>query len=105
VTLDAELVRIRARGFAIDNQEVVLGVYCVSVPILDQKGYPVGAMSITGPSVKTPGPEILPNVAMLNEACGTVSRRLGYRGPWPLLTPPPVDGAGPVPEFHNVEEA
>lgn len=84
--LKAELVRIRARGYSIDDQEVVMGVYCVSVPILDRNGHPAGSMSITGPSVKKPGPEIEPKVAMLNEACGAVSRRIGYLGAWPLLT-------------------
>ena len=82
--LRAELGRIRARGYSIDDQEVVIGVYCVAVPILDGRGKPVGALSITGPSVKKPGPEIAPLVAMLNEACGFMSKRLGYGGPWPL---------------------
>jgi DNA-binding IclR family transcriptional regulator len=81
--LRAELGRIRARGYAIDDQEVVTGVYCVSVPILDRHRRAVGAVSITGPSVKAAGPEIAPLVAMLNEACGFASRRLGYDGPWP----------------------
>ena len=84
VLLRAELVRIRARGYSIDDQEVVTGVYCVAVPILDGRGKPVGALSITGPSVKKPGPEIAPLVAMLIEACGFMSKRLGYVGPWPL---------------------
>ena len=83
--LKAELARIKARGYSIDDQEVVMGVYCVAVPILDRNSRPFGAMSITGPLVKAPGPEIAPMAAMLNEACGAISRRLGYSGPWPLL--------------------
>lgn len=82
--LRAELKRIRQRGYSIDDQEVVRGVYCVSVPMLDRDGRPAGAISITGPSVKKPGREVLPLVEMLNEACGHVSRRLGYNGGWPL---------------------
>lgn len=81
--LEAELKRIRQRGYSIDDQEVVLGVYCVSVPIFDAMARPVGAISITGPSLKEPGPDVLPLVEMLNEACGHVSRRLGFRGTWP----------------------
>ncbi|WP_336799095.1 IclR family transcriptional regulator [Kaistia sp. MMO-174] len=83
--LEAELQRIRERGYSIDDQEVVLGVYCVSVPIFDAMARPVGAISITGPSQKAPGPEVLPLVEMLNEACGHVSRRLGFRGTWPAV--------------------
>lgn len=87
--LKRELERIKARGYSIDDQEVVIGVYCVSVPILDRNGHPAGSMSITGPSAKAPGPEIEPKVAMLNEACGAISRRLGYLGQWPLLAAAP----------------
>lgn len=83
--LGAELGHIRARGYSIDDQEVVIGVYCVAVAILDGNGRPVGAISITGSSPKRPGPGVMPMVAMLNEACGHVSRRLGYRGTWPLV--------------------
>jgi DNA-binding IclR family transcriptional regulator len=79
-----ELARIRQRGYSIDDQEVVMGVYCVSMPILDRNARPLGAISITGSSPKRPGPEIAPLVNMLSEACGDISRRLGYAGTWPL---------------------
>ena len=85
--LNAELGRIRARGYAIDDQEVVMGVYCVSMPIFDATAQPVGAISITGPSVKQAGPGVAPLVAMLTEACGHISRRMGYAERWPRLEP------------------
>jgi DNA-binding IclR family transcriptional regulator len=81
--LRAELERVRQRGYSIDSQEVVVGVYCVSMPVFDRLGRPVAALSITGPSVKQPGREIQPQVAMLAEACGHISKRLGYLGIWP----------------------
>jgi IclR family acetate operon transcriptional repressor len=83
--LEAELGRIRQRGYSIDDQEVVTGVYCVSMPLLDRLAQPMGAISISGPSVKVPGPTVSPLVEMLNEACQHVSRRLGYAGPWPRV--------------------
>lgn len=81
--LTAELGRIRAQGFAIDRQEVVIGVWCVAVPIFDRSGYPIGALSITGPSKKRVGPELMPKVRILSDACQKVSRRMGFIGPWP----------------------
>lgn len=78
-----EIAKVRLRGYSIDDQEVVVGVYCVSVPILDRLGHAAGAISITGPSLKAPGPDVLPLVAMLQDACRHVSHRLGYSGPWP----------------------
>jgi IclR family acetate operon transcriptional repressor len=78
-----EVGRIRERGYSIDDQEVVVGVYCVAVPILDRLGRSAGAISITGPAVKKPGPDVVPLVLMLQDACRHVSHRLGYSGPWP----------------------
>jgi IclR family acetate operon transcriptional repressor len=84
--LRAELANIRARGYSLDHDEVVVGVRCVAMPILDRSSRPVGAMSISGTSAKQPGPALDRMVALLSEACGHVSRRLGYAGPWPLAT-------------------
>ena len=84
--LRRELARVRQRGYSLDDQEVVMGVFCVAMPILDRLGRAVGAISITGPSPKQPGPHVDRLVAMLGEACGHVSRRLGYGGPFPVVT-------------------
>jgi DNA-binding IclR family transcriptional regulator len=81
--LRRELAVIRARGYSLDNEEVVMGVYCVGIPILDRNGHPVGAISISGPSPKAPGPELDVLLDMLVPACGHVSRKLGYTGAWP----------------------
>jgi DNA-binding IclR family transcriptional regulator len=81
--LEAELGRVVARGYAIDDQEVVVGVYCVAMPIFDRSGHPTGALSVAGPSPKAPGADIAPVVEMLGHACEHISRQLGYTGPWP----------------------
>jgi DNA-binding IclR family transcriptional regulator len=81
--LRAEIEKIRERGYSIDDQEVVVGVYCVAVPILDRMGRAAGAISVTGPTPKAAGPAVLPLVAMLQDACRHVSHRLGYSGRWP----------------------
>lgn len=84
--LRAELALIRSRGYSLDNDEVVVGVHCVGMPILDRHGRPVGALSITGPTPKLPGPDLEPLVAMLIEACGHISRRLGFSADYPPLS-------------------
>jgi IclR family acetate operon transcriptional repressor len=84
--LEDEIAHIRQRGYSLDYDEVVVGVRCVGMPILDRSGRVVGAMSISGTSDKQPGPELDRMLALLTEACGHVSRRLGYPGPWPLAT-------------------
>ncbi len=88
--LRAELARIRQRGYSIDNQEIVMGVYCLSVPIFGRAGKPVGAISVSGPKPKRPGRDIEPLAAMLAEACGHISRRLGFAGPLPVTERSPA---------------
>lgn len=85
--LKAELGRVRRRGYAIDDEELVMGIWCVGVPIVDGVGKAVGAISITGTSRKTVGPEVQPLVDMLANACSQVSRALGYAGSWPPMRP------------------
>ncbi|MDB5474001.1 MAG: hypothetical protein JWP99_1304 [Devosia sp.] len=78
-----ELKHIRQRGYSVDNQEMVMGVFCVGVPIVDRTGRPVAAVSISGPSPKAPGDSVDLLVADLTRVCTLVSRRLGYSGTWP----------------------
>jgi IclR family acetate operon transcriptional repressor len=93
VVLKREIDRIRARGYSIDHDEVVVGVRCVAMPILDRGGRPVGAMSISGTTPKQPGPELDRMVELLSEACGYVSRRLGYAGSYPPPLPVEAEAA------------
>ena len=50
--LKTDLEEIRARGYAIDDQESMLGGYCVAAPILNGKDHPIAAMSIAAPNVR-----------------------------------------------------
>ena len=49
----AELEKIRTRGYAIDDMEHVYGIVCVAVPIC-KAGRAIGAISISGPSLRFP---------------------------------------------------
>ena len=86
--LRAEIAAIRARGYAVDEQEIVMRVFCVGVPILDRRGLPVGAISVSGTTPKAPGPDLQPLVDRLFDAARAVSQRLGYAKPFPPLARP-----------------
>lgn len=45
--LRAELINIRNRGYAFDNQEHEPGIICVALPILSQAGRVLGGLSVT----------------------------------------------------------
>jgi len=50
--LEADLAKTRERGFAIDNEEFVLGLRCVAAPLLDERGMAQAALSVAGPKTR-----------------------------------------------------
>lgn len=73
-----ELAKVRALGYALDNEEITQGARCVGVPIFDKPGQAVAALSISG-AVHRFADEALPGIAdSLKEASRTISRKLGY---------------------------
>ncbi|RKD95323.1 IclR family transcriptional regulator [Halopiger aswanensis] len=48
--LKAQLEAIRDRGYAIDDEERVLGMRCIAAPICDENDEPLGAISVSGPT-------------------------------------------------------
>lgn len=51
-SLFAELEQVRARGWAVDEEEHEVGVVCVAAPLLRFDGSPVGAISVSAPSAR-----------------------------------------------------
>lgn len=77
--LKKELITIAEQGYAIDNEELDLGVHCVAAPIRDYTRRIVGAISISGPSMRL-GEERLTKelVPLVLAAAKELSTRLGY---------------------------
>ncbi|MDH3998838.1 MAG: IclR family transcriptional regulator, partial [Desulfuromonadales bacterium] len=77
--LKKELVVIAEQGYAIDNEEMDLGVHCVAAPIRDYTRRIVGAISISGPSMRL-GIERIDDklVPLVVEAAKELSARLGF---------------------------
>ena len=48
--LMAELKVVRTNGYSVDRGENFVGIHCLSAAVLDRHGYPIGAITIAGPS-------------------------------------------------------
>ncbi|PJF38445.1 MAG: IclR family transcriptional regulator, partial [Phototrophicales bacterium] len=67
----------RQRGFALDNQENEMGGCCVAAPILNYKGEPIAAISISVPLPRIPADKIGYFGNKVQEVAEQISERLG----------------------------
>jgi IclR family KDG regulon transcriptional repressor len=77
--LKEELRKIHEQGYAIDNEELDIGVRCLAAPIRDYTRRIVGAISISGPSMRIGDERIEKEmVPLVLSAAEDLSSRLGY---------------------------
>lgn len=76
------LHEITARGYAMDREEFADGVSCVSAPIFDRSGFPIGAYTLSLPSGRFA--KRLPELIEAVKRAGLqASVALGYMGTYP----------------------
>ncbi len=73
--LRAELERIRQNGYAVDNEEMEIGIRAVAAPILTADGYAEAALGIVGPVSRITAETIPEIAAALMEVTQTISGR------------------------------
>ncbi|MBT3279406.1 MAG: IclR family transcriptional regulator [Phycisphaerales bacterium] len=73
-----EIEVIRAQGYAVDHAEELAGVHCLSAPIFNQKGYPVAAITVTGPADRMPAGDLERIGQLVRQRADEVSAKLGY---------------------------
>lgn len=71
------LSRIRTEGYAFDDEELVLGIRCVAVPVFDYTGSCIAAISLAGPTARMNNGKIEKMKSDLIAAGKTISMRLG----------------------------
>lgn len=72
-----ELDRIRQNRYAIDDEEMTVGLRCIGVPIFDHNSYPKYALSISGPSMRLTHRVIEDVKPLVLEASDELSRMMG----------------------------
>lgn len=76
--LQKELVTIRGRGYAIDDEECEVGLRCLAAPVRDHYGNVIAAVSIAGPSQRLTKKMLESCSGEVVETAEAISQRLGY---------------------------
>lgn len=74
-----ELERIREQGYAIDDEEIELGLKCVAAPIFDHRGRPVASVSCSGPKLRLTDDKMVQMIREVKQTASRISQKLGYR--------------------------
>lgn len=69
-----ELEIIKKNGYAIDNEELEIGLFCIGAPILDKNGSAIAAISMSGPTARMKGNNFEQKIIRLIE----VSQEISY---------------------------
>jgi DNA-binding IclR family transcriptional regulator len=78
-TLLKSLERVRHRGYAIDDEEIELGVRCIGAPVFDENHWAIAAVSVSGPSSRITAQSVPEIAERLLRCCREISASLGLR--------------------------
>lgn len=76
--LEAELARIRERGYSVDNEEIEEGLVCLGAPVRDHTSHVVAAVSMAGPSSRVRPETIESHARAVVEIAQAMSAALGH---------------------------
>ncbi len=76
---EKELERVRHLGYAMDDEESVLGARCLGVPVLSHLQEAVASISVSGPTARVDLRKIPDIVQKLQKASRSISERMGFR--------------------------
>ncbi len=77
--LKTELARVRAQGYAVDDEENAVGLRCVAAPIHDETGDVIGAVSASGPMARIDAERVGQLGAMVRQAARAISGEMGAK--------------------------
>ena len=76
-----ELVRVKGQGYAINDEELSVGLRSVSAPIMDSEGHAIAALNIAVPTSRISRKELEKRLAPLAvRTAGKIQRALGTNG-------------------------
>jgi len=85
--LFADLARTRQRGWAIDDEEKADGMRCAGAPVFNEHGEVIGALSVSGPTVRLTHERLGELGPLVKRAAAELTDRVG--GVMPVLNAAP----------------
>jgi DNA-binding IclR family transcriptional regulator len=79
-SLEAELAKVRERGWASTTEELEIGLNAIAAPVQDGTGEVVAAVGVSGPSYRLTAESFPAVAAHLGEGARGISARLGHFG-------------------------
>ena len=76
--LRKELAEVREQGYAVAVDELEVGLTAIAAPIHNAHGDVIASLSVSGPTFRLNEARVKELVAVVQDAAGEVSRRLGY---------------------------
>jgi len=76
--LTEELRKIRKQGYALDNEELEIGLLCIASPVRNHLGEVIAAVSISGPKVRLGKHRTRELIPVMVKTGSEISASLGY---------------------------
>jgi IclR family acetate operon transcriptional repressor len=69
----------RRRGYAIDDEEIEVGVRCIGAPIFNEDRKPIAAVSVSGPSSRITAQSVPDIAEHLLRCCRDISASMNWK--------------------------
>jgi DNA-binding IclR family transcriptional regulator len=80
--LRSDLRRVRARGYALDDQELECGLNGVAAPVISHDARVMGAVGIAGPTQRFQGKDLTDKIELVKTTAHKIAENLGERSSW-----------------------
>ncbi|MFA5576160.1 MAG: IclR family transcriptional regulator [Tissierellaceae bacterium] len=68
-----ELDKVKETGYATDNEEQEIGLYCIGSPIFDKNGHAIAAISMSGPTARMKREDLSEKIRRVKEIASEIS--------------------------------
>ncbi len=90
-----DLVRTRRRGYSVADQELILDLYSLGVPVLNHQGKLEAAVNLSLSREEAKGAQLKAMRSQVLELGRNLSAAMGYRGPYPVIPISEPEGEAP----------